>query len=314
MAFGIQCRVASGLTCLLIRSRGHSLLSCRLTQRSSALFHGRPSNRPRNVSRVRPACGIDTSSVLTGRSYGLELESGKLYKTDIMNSSVSHLSQYFLCQYAEMTKSISPTVFDLCQVGEIRADLAARNADTRGIKKVIAERLFSLLQDEAEQLRLSRSAGALPQADERAKLPPRSVRTRAQMAQKLQLRSMSEPAKRGKRARSKAQIPNQPSLASEQPQAQQLPGARAAQMVRMAMMSKIAKASMLSAQQKQQQEGGTALPRTFIQTEQQDVPQPPLKPQHAQQAPTELAWEAEEQPSASPQASQVRIQLYLKLT
>ena len=197
------------------------------------------------------------------------------------------------------------------QVAQIREELEARNADTRGIKKVIAERLFSLLQDEAEQLRQSRKAtAASPLPEKQPKAPPRPRRTAAQMAEKLQLRSTSEPAKRAKKASQKDRAP------VSKPIPEQLPGARAAQLVRLAMMSKIAKASMVSAQQKQQQEAQiqTAVqPGTLPKQTKQRPAQQTKQSQRAQRgtsqlggAPlTEVVWESDAPPSsANPQAQQ----------
>lgn len=198
------------------------------------------------------------------------------------------------------------------QVAEIRVELEARNADTRGIKKVIAERLFNLLQEEAEQSRQSRKAAAAasPLSEKQRKAPPRPRRTPAQMAEKLQLRSTSEPAKRTKQASLKDRAPASKAIP------EQLPGTRAAQMVRLAMMSKIAKASMVSAQQKQQQE---AQNQTEVQPgnpAQQAKQGPTQQPKLAQQAqhdiaaqgrapPTEVVWESDAQSSSAiPQAQQ----------
>lgn len=126
------------------------------------------------------------------------------------------------------------------------------------------------------------------------------------MAEKLQLRSTSEPAKRAKRASVKDRAPPGPP-----PAPGQLPGTKAAQMVRLAMMSKIAKAAMVSAQQKQQQAAAE-------QAEAQPTDPPkrakrgrPPKAKHAQQAQrdiaqqeqrssTEVAWESPVLPSSFP--------------
>lgn len=172
---------------------------------------------------------------------------------------------------------------------------------------MIVERLFSLLQDEAEQLKASRKAAAAsPSAGSKPRAPPRPRRTPAQMAEKLQLRSTSEPAQQAKRASAQGPLSG-PALVQSQ---QQLPGARAAQMVRLAMMGKIAKASMVSSQQKQQREAASAAaaapeapPQQAKQAETQQARQGPLKqPPQAQQAkhtPTEIAWESATQSSLS---------------
>ena len=206
------------------------------------------------------------------------------------------------------------------QVAQIREELEARNADTRGIKKVIAERLFNLLQEEAEQLRQSRKAAAAasPLPEKRPKAPPRPRRTPAQMAEKLQLRSTSEPAKRAKQASVNDRAP------ASKPIPEQLPGTRAAQMVRLAMMSKIAKASMVSAQQKQQQEAQNQTevqPGNLPQHAKQVPAQQAKQSQQAQQAqcdlppqggapPIEVAWESDAQSSSvNPQAQQEPVAL-----
>lgn len=195
------------------------------------------------------------------------------------------------------------------QVAHIREELAERNADTRGIKKVIAERLFNLLQDEAEQVRQSRKAAAAsPLSEKRPKAPPRPRRTPAQMAEKLQLRSTSEPAKRAKHAPLKDRAP------VSNPLPEQLPGARAAQLVRLAMMSKIAKASVVSAHQKQQQEAHNQtelqpgnLPKQAKQRPAQQAKQSQRAQRDTSQLggppPTEVVWESDAQPSSTnPQA------------
>ena len=124
------------------------------------------------------------------------------------------------------------------------------------------------------------------------------------MAEKLQLRSTSEPAKRAKRTSLKDRTPTGPSASH-----QQFPGAKAAQMVRLAMLSKIAKASMESAQQKQQQEARSQTEAQPGSLPQQAKQGPAYQAQQAQQArrdaaqqggrpPTEVAWESDA-PSSS---------------
>lgn len=124
------------------------------------------------------------------------------------------------------------------------------------------------------------------------------------MAEKLQLRSTSEPAKRAKRASLEDRAPPGPS-----PALRQFPGAKAAQMIRLAMMSKIAKASMVSAQQKQQQ-----VAADHAEAQPADPPKRakrgrPPKAKHAQQAQrdksqqeqrssSEVVWESAALPSA----------------
>ena len=124
------------------------------------------------------------------------------------------------------------------------------------------------------------------------------------MAEKLQLRSTSESAQQAKRASAKTPAHTLASPFPEQSQ-QQLPGARAAQMIRLAMMSKIAKASMVSAQQKQQQEAASAAdgaPQAPDRQTKQGHLKQTLQAQQAQQAkhtPTEIAWESATQPLLS---------------
>ena len=69
--------------------QGHVQLSSAPKSRSQLQLRRKPLlkfyQRP---ARGPPACGVLTSSVLTGRSYALDLESGRLYKTEIMNRSV----------------------------------------------------------------------------------------------------------------------------------------------------------------------------------------------------------------------------------
>ena len=124
------------------------------------------------------------------------------------------------------------------------------------------------------------------------------------MAEKLQLRSTSESAKRVKHASLKDRAP------ATNPIPEQLPGARAAQMVRLAMMGKIARASVVSAQQRQQQEAqsqtGVQAGNLLQQAKQGSAQQAKQlwQAQHdtAQQGgspPTEVIWEADAHPSSA---------------
>lgn len=130
------------------------------------------------------------------------------------------------------------------------------------------------------------------------------------MAEKLQLRSTSEPAQRSKPASLKGRAPANRSIP------EQLPGARAAQLVRLAMMSKIAKASMASAQQKQQQEAENQTEEHAGNLPKQAKQQPAQQAKQLQQAQhdtsqhegspaAEVVWESDAQPSAAnPQVQQ----------
>ena len=168
------------------------------------------------------------------------------------------------------------------QVGEVREELQRRNIDDRGTKKILVERLYTIIQQEADQLKVSQKAAAA-EPEPPPKPEPRPLRTRAEMGAKLQLRSTATPAKRAQRAseskRSAAGISPATSSGS-----QTLPGATAAQVVRRALMNRIALAAKQSAQQKQQQQ---AMPQSETLQAQQQAPsslpaQQRQQPQHPQ--------------------------------
>lgn len=82
-----QCNCA-GLRRWHACQRRHAQLICQPTRRTLPHLHSNPLLRLYQSARVRPILAL---SVLTGRSYALQLESGKLYKTEIMNKSVRPL-------------------------------------------------------------------------------------------------------------------------------------------------------------------------------------------------------------------------------
>ena len=151
------------------------------------------------------------------------------------------------------------------QVGEVREELQRRNIDDRGTKKILVERLYTIIQQEADQLKVSQKAAAA-EPEHPSKQEPRPPRTRAEMGAKLQLRSTATPAKRAQRdSKSKRAAAGSSPATSSGPQS--LPGATAAQVVRRALMNRIALAAKQSAQQKQQQQ---AMPQSeSLQAQQQ---------------------------------------------
>ena len=167
------------------------------------------------------------------------------------------------------------------QVGEVREELQRRNVDDRGTKKILVERLYTIIQLEADQLKVSQKAAAA-EPETPPKPEPRPPRTRAAMGAKLQLRSTATPAERAQRdSKSKRVTAGVTPATSSGPQT--LPGASAAQVVRRALMNRIALAAKQSAQQKQQQQ---AVPQSeSVQAQQQALSSLPAQQQQQQQHP-----------------------------
>ncbi|DBA74831.1 TPA: hypothetical protein ACH3X2_009173 [Trebouxia sp. C0005] len=164
-------------------------------------------------------------------------------------------------------------------VGEVRKELQRRNIDDRGTKKILVERLYTIIQQEADQLKVSqKAAAATPEPP--LKPEPRTPRTRAEMGAKLQLRSTATPAKRANRAsKSKRAAAGASPATSLGPQT--LPGASAAQVVRRALLNRIALAAKQSAQQKQQQQAISQ--SESVQAQQQAPSSLPAQQQQQQQ-------------------------------
>ncbi|KAL0052085.1 hypothetical protein WJX82_007711 [Trebouxia sp. C0006] len=164
-------------------------------------------------------------------------------------------------------------------VGEVREELQRRNVDDRGTKRILVERLYTIIQQEADQLKVSQKAAAA-EPEPPPKPEPRPPRTRAAMGAKLQLRSTATPAERAQRdSKSKRATAGVTPATSSRPQT--LPGASAAQVVRRALMNRIALAAKQSAQQKQQQQ---AMPQSeSVQAQQQALSSLPAQQQQQQQ-------------------------------
>ena len=155
--------------------------------------------------------------------------------------------------------------------------------DDRGTKKILVERLYQVIQQEAEQLKSAQKAAAA-EPEPPPKPESRPPRTCAEMGAKLQLRSTSQPAKRAQRASRSRRAPagTGPDPLSG---AQALPGASVAQLVRRALLNRIAAAAKQSAQQKQQQQQQQQLgsdpeapPETPAHQQQQQLPEADLSP------------------------------------
>ncbi|DBA89422.1 hypothetical protein WJX77_002898 [Trebouxia sp. C0004] len=167
---------------------------------------------------------LTTSASLVAKHTYTESPAGRVYKTAIIAKTV----------------------------GEVREELQRRKIDDRGTKKILVERLYTIIQQEADQLKVSQKAAAA-EPEPPPKPESRPPRTRAAMGAKLQLRSTATPAKRAQHAsQSKRAAAGISSATSSAPQT--LPGSTAAQVVRRALMNRIALAAKQSAQQKQQQQ------------------------------------------------------------
>ncbi len=238
----------------------------------------------RRHTTTRRTDRLTTSASLLAKHTYTESPTGRVYKTTIMAKTVS-------CSHFNSLKAIMCTdtsgpccCCDSCrafapQVGEVREELQRRNVDDRGTKKILVERLYTIIQQEADQLKVSQKAAAA-EPEPPPKPEPRPPRTRAAMGAKLQLRSTATPAERGQRdSKSKRAAAGSSPATSSGPQT--LPGATAAQVVRRALMNRIALAAKQSAQQKQQQQA-TAQSGT-LQAQQQTPSSLPAQQQQQQQ-------------------------------
>ena len=207
---------------------------------------------------TRHACRLTTAAALMAKHTFTESPNGRVYKTSLMTKSVS----FFTASLSQLATTwqlasdpsccqIVPHTFAL-QVVEVREELQRRNMDDRGTKKILVERLYQVIQQEAEQLKSAQKAAAA-EPEPPPKPESRPPRTRAEMGAKLQLRSTSQPAKRARRA---SRSRRAPAGTSPDPLSgtQALPGASVAQLVRRALLNRIAAAAKQSAQQKQQQQ------------------------------------------------------------
>ena len=236
---------------------------------------------------TRHACRLTTSAALMAKHTFTESPNGRVYKTSLMTKSVS----FFTASLSQLATTwqlasdlsccqIVPHTFAL-QVVEVREELQRRNMDDRGTKKILVERLYQVIQQEAEQLKSAQKAAAA-EPEPPPKPESRPPRTRAEMGAKLQLRSTSQPAKRAQRASRSRRAPagTGPDALSG---AQALPGASVAQLVRRALLNRIAVAAKQSAQQKQQQQqqlgsATEAQPEAHAHHQQQQLPGADLSP------------------------------------
>ena len=215
-----------------------------------------------------------------------ESPAGRVYKTTIMAKTVSfsHLAPQKPIMCTDTSGPCCCCYSCLAfapQVGEVREELQRRNVDDRGTKKILVERLYTIIQQEADQLKVSQKAAAA-EPEPPPKPEPRPPRTRAAMGAKLQLRSTATPAKRAQRD-SKSKMADAGSNPATSSGPQTLPGASAAQVVRRALMNRIAVAAKQSAQQKQQQQ---AMPQSeSVQAQQQAPFSLPSQQQQQQQHP-----------------------------
>ena len=233
---------------------------------------------------IRRAGRLTTSASLLAKHTYTESPAGRVYKTTIMAKTVScsNLVPHKLIMCTD-TSGLCCCCYSCLasapQVGEVREELQRRNVDDRGTKKILVERLYTIIQQEADQMKVSQKAAAA-EPEPPPKPEPRPPRTRAAMGAKLQLRSTATPAKRAQRdSKSKRAAAGSSPATSSGPQS--LPGATAAQVVRRALMNRIARAAKQSAQQKQQQQ---AMPQSdTVQAQQQASSGLPAQQQQQQQ-------------------------------
>jgi len=252
----------------------------------------------RRHTTTRRTDRLTTSASLMAKHTYTESPTGRVYKTTIMAKTVSfsHLAPQKPIMCTDTSGSCC-CCYSCCafapQVGEVREELQRRNVDDRGTKKILVERLYTIIQQEADQLKVSQKAAAA-EPEPPPKPEPRPPRTRAAMGAKLQLRSTATPAERAQRdSKSKRAAAGSSPATSSGPQT--LPGATAAQVVRRALMNRIALAAKQSAQQKQQQQQATPQSET-LQAQQQAPSSLPAQQQLQQQ-------QQHPQADASPDAS-----------
>ena len=238
----------------------------------------------RRHTTTRRTCRLTTSASSMAKHTYTESPTGRVYKTTIMAKTVScsHLAlqKAIMCAYTFAPHCLCYSCLAFApQVGEVREELQRRNVDDRGTKRILVERLYTIIQQEADQLKVSQKAAAA-EPEPPPKPEPRPPRTRAAMGAKLQLRSTATPAERAQRdSKSKRATAGVTPATSSRPQT--LPGASAAQVVRRALMNRIALAAKQSAQQKQQQQ---AMPQSeSVQAQQQALSSLPAQQQQQQQ-------------------------------
>lgn len=200
-----------------------------------------------------------TISALQPRE-GVTLPEGTLYRSSLLKYKV-RTATYSLTESLEQLSSCSTT--NTCvwlQVKQLRDELIRRDEDWRGTKEFLADRLFRILQEEAQQATAAKKDAAalpLPISRKRQTAADRSQR-KADSASGLQLRrttQANESANQTSPMSAAAVHPDDSSLHSRALS----PSAQAAFAVRKTLVSRIALAAKASAQQKLQQEQQVSL-------------------------------------------------------